>query len=91
MMISLYQENCPLCSEPSEYEQCDRKKRQLFYCKKCKQLLITDRAKRELVGKNIRHQSLSDLSGSLTSNEILHISFEERELKCVVEDYTFWR
>ena len=48
----------------------------------CKEFVIADIAKRKLLGKVNRLVELSKLAASLNDDEVLHIYFEEREIKC---------
>jgi hypothetical protein len=90
-MTVVHQGICPLCSIAAEYVERDVKKRHHFYCKQCKEFVITDTAKRKLLGGNEGCTELSKLSASLSEDEILHIYFEEREIKKRVEFKSVWR
>ena len=83
-MTDVHQEACPLCKIDSDFEYVagDGEKRQHFYCVQCKKFVIADIAKRKLLGKVNRLVELSKLAASLNDDEVLHIYFEEREIKC---------
>ena len=83
-MVTVHQDNCPLCNTTAEFDYIDRHNGQYFDCECCKDILATRRAMREPIPEGKRHE-WSKLSASLNDGQFLFIDYVQHEHKENIE------